>query len=163
MSQYAFYIGRKTNNDTVKADGWHHRSDALSSVVVLIGILFAKKFWWIDSALGAIISVMLFYATFKIAKDTINKLLGEKPNPELTKKITALIETEGGSKIHPHHFHIHNYISHQELTFHIKVHRKMMIAEAHELATKIEKIVFNEFNIVATIHIEPEGVEHEED
>ena len=163
LSQYAFYIGRKTDNDTVKADGWHHRSDALSSVVVLIGILFAKKFWWIDSALGAIISFMLFYATFKIAKDTINKLLGEKPNPELIEKITALIETESGSKIQPHHFHIHNYINHRELTFHIKVDKNMIIAKAHELATKIEKRIFTEFDIVATIHIEPKGVEHEED
>ena len=34
LAQYAFYIGRKTENVSIKADGWHHRTDALSSVVV---------------------------------------------------------------------------------------------------------------------------------
>lgn len=47
LAQYAFYIGRKTENVSIKADGWHHRTDALSSVVVLVGILFAKQFWWL--------------------------------------------------------------------------------------------------------------------
>ncbi|NSW95613.1 MAG: cation transporter, partial [Bacteroidales bacterium] len=121
LSQYAFYIGRKTDNVSVKADGWHHRSDALSSVVVLIGILFAKQFWWIDSVLGAIISLMLFYATYQIAREAISRLLGEKPTPELVNKITSFIGEEYGDNIQPHHFHIHNYISHKELTFHIKL------------------------------------------
>ena len=82
LAQYAFYIGRKTDNVSIKADGWHHRTDALSSVVVLVGILLANQFWWIDSILGVIISFMLFYATYQIAKEAINKLLGEKPSSE---------------------------------------------------------------------------------
>jgi divalent metal cation (Fe/Co/Zn/Cd) transporter len=70
LSRYAFYIGSRTDNVTVKADGWHHRSDALSSVVVLAGIFFSKYFWWIDSVLGARISLLLFYATYKIARES---------------------------------------------------------------------------------------------
>ena len=88
LAQYAFYIYRKTNNVSIKADGWHHRTDALSSIIVLIGILFASRFWWIDSVLGVMISFMLFYATYQIAKEAINKLLGEKPSPELCRRFT---------------------------------------------------------------------------
>ena len=43
LAQYAFYVARKTKNSAVRADGWHHRSDALSSVVVLAGLLL--RFW----------------------------------------------------------------------------------------------------------------------
>ena len=75
LSQYAFYIARKTNNNSIKADAWHHRTDALSSVVVLIGILLKDYFWWIDSLLAAIISLMLFYASYDIIKDAIIKIL----------------------------------------------------------------------------------------
>lgn len=163
LSQYAFYIGRKTNNITVKADGWHHRSDALSSVVVLIGIFFAKKFWWIDSILGAIISLMLFYATYQIAKEAINKLLGEKPDPELIDKISALIGEEYGGTIQPHHFHIHNYISHQELTFHIKLENSLSILSGHKIATNIENNILKLFGIIATVHIEPKDFDHDSD
>ena len=38
LARYAFYIARKTGNAAVKADGWHHRSDALSSLMVLAGL-----------------------------------------------------------------------------------------------------------------------------
>ncbi len=163
LSQYAFYIGRKTNNITVKADGWHHRSDALSSVVVLIGIFFAKKFWWIDSILGVIISLMLFYATYQIAKEAINKLLGEKPDPELIEKITALIGESYKGTIQPHHFHIHNYITHQELTFHIKLENSLSIVSGHKIATDIENNIFEQFGIIATVHIEPKDFDHDSD
>jgi cation diffusion facilitator family transporter len=163
LSQYAFYIGRKTNNVTVKADGWHHRSDALSSVVVLIGIFFARHFWWIDSVLGAIISVMLFYATYRIAKEAIDKLLGEKPSPDLIEKITALIGEEYGGTIQPHHFHIHNYISHQELTFHIKLENSLSIMSGHKIATDIENKISGLFGIDTTVHIEPRDYVHDSD
>jgi cation diffusion facilitator family transporter len=121
LARFAFYIGKLTDNVTVKADGWHHRSDALSSVVVLAGIFVSDYFWWVDSLLGAIISLMLFYATYKIAREAIDKLLGEKPSPELIRDITDLIEKNYGDNIQPHQYHIQNYVAHQELTYHIKL------------------------------------------
>jgi cation diffusion facilitator family transporter len=163
LAQYAFYIGRKTNNLTVKADGWHHRTDALSSIVVLIGIFFSDHFWWIDSVLGLIIALMLFYAAYEIIKDSIGKLLGEKPSDEIIKKVEQIISLESKSDITPHHYHIHNYISNQELTFHIKVENNMNIETAHGIATSIENKIRQELNIIATIHIEPKGFEHKND
>ncbi len=155
LAQYAFYIGRKTDNLSVKADGWHHRTDALSSVVVLVGILFARQFWWVDSVLGAIISLMLFYVTYQIARESISKILGEKPDPELIEKIQNTICQYHKEEMHLHHFHIHNYVGHQELTFHIKLKKDLTIEEGHEIATDIEKIIEDRFGIISTIHVEP--------
>ncbi len=163
LARFAFYIGKKTDNVTVKADGWHHRSDALSSVVVLAGIFVSKYFWWIDSLLGAIISLMLFYATYKIAREAIDKLLGEKPSPELIRDITDLIEKNYGNNIHPHHFHIHNYVAHQELTFHIKLDKHLNIKSGHDIATDIETRILDKKGIIATVHVEPVDFEHESD
>jgi cation diffusion facilitator family transporter len=163
LAQYAFYIGRKTENVSIKADGWHHRTDALSSVVVLVGILFAKQFWWVDSVLGAIISIMLFYATYQIAKDAINKLLGEKPSSELIEKIKNSIKQYDLENIQLHHFHIHNYVGHQELTFHIKLRNDLSIEEGHRIATEIENTIEEKFGIVSTIHVEPMTFNHNSD
>jgi len=163
LAQYAFYIGRKTENVSIKADGWHHRTDALSSVVVLVGILFANKFWWIDSALGAIISIMLFYATYQIAKEAINKLLGEKPSSELIEKIKKSLQQYDIENMQLHHFHIHNYVGHQELTFHIKIRNDLTIEEGHRIATEIENNIEEKFGIVSTIHIEPMTFNHSTD
>lgn len=163
LAQYAFYIGRKTENVSIKADGWHHRTDALSSVVVLVGILFAKQFWWVDSVLGAIISIMLFYATYQIAKEAINKLLGEKPSSELIEKIKKSLQQYDIENMQLHHFHIHNYVGHQELTFHIKIRNDLTIEEGHRIATEIENNIEEKFGIVSTIHIEPMTFNHSTD
>jgi cation diffusion facilitator family transporter len=163
LAQYAFYIYRKTGSLTIKADGWHHRTDALSSIVVLIGIFFSKYFWWIDSFLGFVISVMLFYAAFEIIKESINNLLGEKPSPQLIQQIEDLIYKAYPENVAPHHYHIHNYVSQKELTFHIKFDNNLDIYSSHKISTDIENQIFNEFNIVSTIHIEPRNFEHDTD
>ncbi|MGC9330606.1 MAG: cation diffusion facilitator family transporter [Bacteroidales bacterium] len=163
LAQYAFYIGKKTGNLSVKADGWHHRTDALSSVIILIGIFFTDRFWWIDSVLGIAVTLMLFYAAYKIIKDAINKILGEKPSKELIGKIETLIKSNFNENVYPHHYHIHNYVNNQELTFHIKVDNEMDVLSAHKIATNIENLIKEELFITATIHIEPKSFTHDND
>lgn len=163
LAQYAFYIARHTNNVSIKADGWHHRTDALSSVMVLAGILLAKKFWWIDSVLGAVISLMIFYVTWKIAMEAITKLLGERPDQSLIDKIKEAAGTLSKENLQLHHFHIHNYVGHQELTFHIKLDSGLSIKEGHRIATEIEKMVYEQFGIIATVHVEPSDFSHDSD
>ena len=155
LAQYSFYIAKKTGNSSVKADGWHHRSDALSSVVVLAGILFARQFWWIDSVLGIVIALMLFYATFKILKEVITKLLGEEPSQELVKKITDEVIKIYGDDLKIHHFHLHDYIAQKELTLHIRVKKDLTVESGHKIATDVENIVKEKFGMAATIHVEP--------
>ncbi|MDR0447562.1 MAG: cation diffusion facilitator family transporter [Treponema sp.] len=155
LAQYAFYLARKTDNSSVKADGWHHRSDALSSVVVLAGILFARQFWWIDSVLGIIIALMLFYATCMIIKETISKILGEEAGSELIAKITDAVVNIYGDDLKIHHFHIHNYVLQKELTLHIRLNKDLTIENGHKIATNIENIIKEKHNMTATIHVEP--------
>lgn len=161
LAQYAFYLSRKTNNLSVKADGWHHRTDAISSMVVLVGIFLSDRFWWIDSVLGIIIALLLFYAAYDIIKEAIGKLLGEQPDETLIKQIEDIVESEGIPNLNPHHYHIHNYISSKELTFHIKVENSMDVESAHLIATSIEKKIYEKLSIVATIHIEPKNYGHD--
>ena len=155
MAQFAFYMARRTGNLSVKANGWHHRSDALSSIVVLIGIFFAKQFWWVDSVLGIIIALMLFYVCFTIMKESITKILGEEPNKALLAGITDEIKNIYNDDFNIHHFHLHNYISQKELTFHIRLNEDVSIGKGHSIATIIEEMIKEKFDMAATIHVEP--------
>ncbi|MDR0507665.1 MAG: cation diffusion facilitator family transporter [Dysgonamonadaceae bacterium] len=163
LAQYAFCIARKTGNITIKADAWHHRSDALSSLVVLAGIWFAKYFWWIDSLLGFIISIMLLYAAYKIVKETIAKLLGEEADPKLIDEITRKVKNIYPDDLQLHHFHIHNYVTHKELTLHIKLEKNLTIETGHKIATNIEMLISKHFGIIATVHVEPLDFYHTTD
>ncbi|MDR2428660.1 MAG: cation diffusion facilitator family transporter [Candidatus Margulisbacteria bacterium] len=156
LARYAFYLGRKTGNLSVKADGWHHRTDAWSSGVVLIGILGARQFWWIDSVLGALVSLLLFYAAYLILREAATKLLGETPDKDLIEKITAAVKSAyPGDNLRLHHFHLHNYVAHQELTLHIRLDKDLSIATGHKIATDIERLIQTQFGMTATIHVEP--------
>ncbi|MEN8229169.1 MAG: cation diffusion facilitator family transporter [Bacteroidota bacterium] len=155
MAQYAYWAYRKTGLETLKADGWHHRSDALSSGVVLIGILLGNHFWWMDSVLGILISLMLFYAVYEIVKHSVDKLLGEKPDDQLIEKVRQVIQQVSDTEICPHHFHLHTYGDHRELTFHIMLSGDLDINSGHEIASVIEKRLREELNIETTIHVQP--------
>lgn len=155
LAQYAFRIARITGNASIKADGWHHRSDALSSVVVLGGLFLSPSVWWIDSALGILISILLFYAAYGIIREAVNKILGEEPAEKIVLQVKEIVRQEMGEEAYPHHFHIHHYGDYAKFIFHIKIPGEKTVKEAHQLATKIEGRIRKELNLTATIHVEP--------
>lgn len=155
LAQFAFHLWRITGNTALKADGWHHRTDALSSLLVLAGILLKDLFWWMDSALGILISLMIFYTVYEIIKESIDKLMGESPDEDLIIEIKKIIFASSDVRLVPHHFHIHNYGKHSELTFHIKMDGDIDIRTGHDIATEIENAIKLKTGIETTIHIEP--------
>jgi cation diffusion facilitator family transporter len=157
LAQYAFYLSRKSKNASIKADGWHHRSDAISSGLILAGILLGKNWWWMDGVLGILMALFIFFASYEILKDVISPLLGEKPNSKLIQQIVGICHDIGGEIIKPHHFHVHQYGYHTELTFHIVMDGDVSLNEAHKIADQIELKIMAELKIEATIHVEPEG------
>lgn len=157
MAQFAFWGARKTKSKSLKADGWHHRSDAFSSGVILIGIFLGPYYWWIDGAMGIIIAFLLFYGTYEILKDAIGTLLGHEADAELIEEIRKIAIKCCESDLNLHHFHLHNYGNHQEITFHIRLDGKLSLQESHEIASRIEKNIKENLNIIATIHMEPIG------
>ncbi len=154
MAQYSIYFGKKTKSTSLVADGWHHRSDAISSIIILVGIFIGKYFWWIDGVLGLIVSGLIFYTTFNILKGALSLFLGEKIDEELKENIEKLGYETFNKDLDPHHFLLHKYGHHSELTFHISLPGRMSLTEAHNIATKYENVIKEKFKIGVTIHID---------
>jgi cation diffusion facilitator family transporter len=157
LAQFSKWAAKKINSKALYADAWHHRSDALASALILIGILLAPYFWWIDGVLGIIISMLIFYVTFDIIKDTINPLLGEIPPAALIDNIKKICYQKTHLPVNIHHIHMHRYGNHTELTFHIRLEGKITLQEAHNIASDIEDSIRSELNIESTIHMEPDS------
>ena len=155
MAQYAFWAAKKANSSILKADGWHHRTDALSSIVILIGIAVGNYFWWTDAVLSFIVALMIGYASYEILAKEITSLLGESPSDELLLEIRETAQEACKQPLHLHHIHIHNYGQHAELSCHIKLPPEMSLDEAHEICTKIEIAVKSRFGYISTVHPEP--------
>lgn len=155
LAQISFYAGKKNNSPSLKADGWHHRSDALSSIIILIGIFFGAKFWWMDGVLGMIVSGMILYASYDIIKQTFADMIGKSADEETITDIRVLVDSILDREVHLHNVNMHIYGNHKELTCHIKLPPDMSLKKAHDIANEIEKEIQHRMNIRATIHMEP--------
>jgi len=156
IAQFAFWAGKKTNSNTLKADGWHHRSDAISSVIILAGIFLGPYFWWIDGVLGLIVAALIFYAAYEIISDASNPLLGEEPDQELKLTLESVANRIAGFDVQLHHLHMHRYGGHIEITFHITLPGNMELEEVHKISTEIEIELRTKHKIYATIHADPQ-------
>jgi divalent metal cation (Fe/Co/Zn/Cd) transporter len=88
-------------------------------------------------------------------REAVTKILGEEPKQKLIDDITAEIKNIYKEDLHVHHFHIHNYISHKEITFHIRLNKEISIGTGHHVASAIEDMILEKFKMAATIHVEP--------
>ena len=155
MAQYAFWAAKKTNSSILKADAWHHRSDALSSIVILIGLTVGNYFWWTDSVLSFIVALMIGYTSYEILSKEITSLLGESPDEGLLQLIRETAQNACNQPIYLHHIHIHKYGQHSEMSCHIKLPPQMPLEDAHDICTKIENAIEGKFGYISTIHPEP--------
>ncbi len=155
LAEFSFWAGNKINSSSLKADGWHHRSDAIASALIVVGAAFGSKLWWIDGAMGIAVSALILYAAFDILRASAASLLGEKPGAELEQDLRAIIARTAPSATHFHHLHVHTYGEHKELTFHLNFPPDMALHEAHENASAVEHTIREKMGAEATIHVEP--------
>ena len=154
LAQFAFWAGKKLDSKSLLADGWHHRSDALSSIIVLAGIFLGRQLWWMDGVLGIIVALLIFYVTYKILRESFNSMLGEKPDEGLLQKISNLSRKVAAIDLQIHHIHVHKYGHHTEITFHIKLPSNMPLKEAHQITTQTRQLVKDELNMESTIYVD---------
>ena len=109
--------------------------------------------------LGICVSLILMVAVYKIIREAVDKLMGQNVPDEVVEQVNAIISEMFTNNLQAHHFHIHNYGSHSELTFHINLSPEMTILEGHSIADKIEKELRERMGVESTIHIEPKKIE----
>jgi cation diffusion facilitator family transporter len=155
LAQFSLWAGKKIDSQALRADGWHHRSDAIASGLIVIGALASAHLWWIDGVMGIAVSALILYATYGIFKGAVSSIFGENPDPTIEAKIRTLVQNIAPSASCIHHVHIHRYGDHVELTLHCKLPPEMNLKEAHDLATTVEEAIRKELQVEPTIHIEP--------
>ena len=120
----------------------------------MVGIFVGNYYWWIDGVLGIIVSLLLFYTTYSILKENISHLLGQGIDDELKEEIIELAKEVTTINLYPHHFLIHQYGNHTEMTFHIRLPAHFNLHEAHEIGTAYEQLINKKTKIWATVHID---------
>ncbi|MCP3944041.1 MAG: cation transporter [Desulfobacteraceae bacterium] len=155
LAQLSIRAGKKINSHALIADAWHHRSDAATSLLIIVGTFFGRYLWWIDGALGIIISLTILYASYEIIKNSSQTILGERSDPVLVSKIEEIIKKSSPEASDPHSIHLHRYGEHTELILHLKLPGNYSLKKAHDSITELENTIRARLNIEPTIHAEP--------
>lgn len=97
MFWYTRYYAKRIDSGALMADAWHHRTDALSSIGALAGILFARHgFPVMDAVASFVICILIVYAAYEIFKDAVDKMIDKACDDETEKEIRDLVLTVDG-------------------------------------------------------------------
>jgi len=155
MSQFSIELGNKISAGALIADAWHHRTDAIASVLVAIAIISSKYgYYKIDAVFGFLVSALIVYTGVTMAYDACSKLIGEMAEEDMIKKVeeAALSFPE---VIEVHKVLIHDYGAYKEISLHVVMERTLNFIEAHDLSEKIERLIEERIHCRATVHGEP--------
>lgn len=157
MYQYTIRVSKKINSAALKADAWHHRSDALSSIGSFIGILGSRLgFKIFDPLASVIISLCIIKVSIDIFKDAIDKMVDKSCDKEVIDKVINVIEKNESVKniddIKTRQFGNKAYVDVE-----ISVDENLLLKDAHKVAEEIHNSVENEINIVkhCMVHVNP--------
>lgn len=157
---YTIIVGRKIESPAIIANGWHHRSDAFSSIGTLIGIsgaMFLGERWRIlDPITSVIVGIFIIGVAYKLARPSIQELLEMSLPEEIEHSIEQKIQATPGV-ITFHHLRTRKNGNAFIIDMHIKVDPHSSIVEAHDIATHVENNLKTAFGkrTQINVHIEP--------
>ncbi len=166
MFWYTMYYANKLKSGAFKADAWHHRSDALSSVGALIGIIGARNgFPILDRIAGIVICAMILFVALGIFKDAVEKMLDTSCDDEFMEKLKEFVlesarkekKEIGIDLLRTRKFGEKIYVE-----LEISADGNMPLKEAHEIAELIHDRIEEEYPDIkhVMIHVNPAGYKH---
>ncbi len=157
LFRIAHNLGTRIESASLKADAWHHRTDAISTILVVIGfIAFRYGLFGLDGFFGMAVSFLIVYTGISIIKESASFLMGEAPSSAFEEKIRKIAVNCGGIS-DVHHIHVHDYGRKVEITIHIRLKGDTYLKDAHQKASEVEQAIKKEIHgSEVTIHVEPE-------
>lgn len=155
---YFFYrkLGRATRNGTLLAASKDSLSDVMATGAVLLSIGASLAFHWeVDGYIGVLVSLIVLKAGYDVCRDTIDSLLGGKPDPEKTRRIRELLMSYEGI-LGVHDLVVHDYGPGRCVgSVHAEVSDQSNIVEIHEIIDNAEREIGAELNMPICIHMDP--------
>lgn len=149
-------IARRINSEVIKATALDSLTDCLTTFAALIAVIVSRFAGVnIDGYMGIFVALFIALAGVSIFRETIGKLLGEAPDPEIVKKIRERIFMHGG--VHGiHDLMVHSYgHSKYYASVHVEVDANMPMMQGHDLADTIERDFACNTDIVLVVHLDP--------
>ena len=157
MYRYTAAAAKKINSGALMADAWHHRSDSLSSIGGLIGVLGARMgFPLMDPLASLVISVFIVKAAISIFLDAIGKMIDQSADEETVEEMRRLIlaqeEVLGIDRLRTRIFGDKMYVD-----VDISVDGEKTLTASHKIAHRVHDEIEGHFENVkhCMVHVNP--------
>lgn len=159
LYHYTVRIGRRIKSDLVIANAWHHRSDAFSSVAVLLGVVGARlrPSWHIlDSFAALLVSFFIIKIGLDVLRNTFREFLDTAPDTDVLNKINTCIRSVEGV-IDAHDIKVRTSGGLYQMETHIIVDGNLTVEEGHRIAKSVESCLIEEISALdqVIIHVDP--------
>ncbi|HLR16801.1 MAG TPA: cation diffusion facilitator family transporter [Alcanivoracaceae bacterium] len=158
LYQYTMRMAKRHKSGLLHANAWHHRSDAISSVVVLIGVAGSLiGFIYLDIIASIIVAIMIARIGWDQGKQAMLELIDTALEPKKVKAIRNIIsEVEGVKDVHM--LRTRRMGGNALVDVHVEVKPRISVSEGHQISEYVRMKLIRSITEVTdvTVHIDPE-------
>jgi cation diffusion facilitator family transporter len=158
---YSMRIARKYKSKMLRANAWHSRTDAISSVIVIVGVAGSMAGLWYLDALAAIgVALMVAKIGFDLAWDSLKELIDTSLEAEQVETIrNAILDVDGVNSLHI--LRTRQMGGDALVDVHIQVAPDISVSEGHFISEKVRSRLIRDIDYVTDVmvHIDPEDDE----
>jgi cation diffusion facilitator family transporter len=161
LYQYTVRVARRIQSPLLQANAWHHRSDAISSLVVLVGIGGALAGWpWLDSVAALVVAAFILHMAWRLIFNSAAELIDTALEPEQVETIHNAILGVPGVKS-AHMLRTRKLGNEAAADVHIQVAPRISVSEGHHIADEVYRAVMSSMSTLrdVTVHVDPENDE----
>ncbi len=150
--------GERTRSSLLLANAWHHRSDALSSVIVLLGVGGALMgFAWLEMVATIGVAFMIALIGWRLARESVEELVDTALSEADVAKIKDQIEAGEGVR-GVHDLRTRRMGPAVVLDIHLQVDPAISVSEGHQIGDWATSVLLAEFHDISdvTVHIDAE-------
>ena len=160
MYSYNKYLGKKIDSSVLLASSADSISDSLTSLSIIVAtvvgsLLLKENYFYLDSIMGIIVSIIICINGFKIVLETIKDLLGKPATKEQLEELENIIMSSE-EILGIHDLIIHDYGPGRKFaSVHAEVDSKSDFIKVHEIIDEIEQICYGKTGVELVIHMDP--------
>lgn len=160
MFRFTARKGRELDSPALKANAWHHRSDALSSIGAAVGIggavLLGGRWTVLDPLASIVVGAMLVKVAWEIMRPSLGELTDESLSEKTEEEILEVFHSFSDIS-EPHNLRTRRIGNRVAIEAHIRMDGNMTLQRAHEITSKIEGELKERFGsgTIVTLHMEP--------
>ncbi|MDI6796424.1 MAG: cation diffusion facilitator family transporter [Desulfatibacillaceae bacterium] len=167
LYQATLRVGRRIKSQAIVANAWHHRSDSLSSVAVLIGVggaLISPRLAALDAWAALIVAGLIIKVAAGLFWSAIKEVSDAAPESAVLEKMAqCALNVEGVLGVHD--LKVRSSADLYQMQLHIVVDGSITVAQGHKVARQVEKCLFRDVEnlLEVVVHVDPAQEEDETD